>query len=231
MIQLRDVNKKYFMGQANISVSEHIDLQIKKGELAVIVGESGAGKSTLLNIISGLEKPDSGSVKICGQEINCLNEKELSLYRKEQVGFVFQFYNLIANLTVKENVELIARMNKKSFSVEKVLKLVGLTDRMDYFPNQLSGGEQQRASIARAIVKHPKILLCDEPTGALDYETSREILKLLQRLSVKTKMTIVMVTHNRSVIPMANRVFEVGTGKIVNQWENPNPSTVEKLSW
>lgn len=231
MIRLTSVEKTYSSGERKIKVSDDVSLTVNSGEFAIFVGESGAGKSTILNIISGLEKPDSGYVQINGNDVSRYNENELADYRRDQVGFVFQFYNLIPNLTVKENVELAARMKKNSHDTEEILEIVGLNHRLDSFPSQLSGGEQQRVSIARAIVKKPAILLCDEPTGALDHQTSKDVLGLLQELSVEKKMTVLMVTHNRSLIPMANRVFEVSDGKIKNEIENEQPKFVASLEW
>ncbi|MGL4694756.1 ABC transporter ATP-binding protein [Enterococcus larvae] len=231
MIRLASVEKVYSSGEKKFKVSNDISLTVEAGEFAIFVGESGAGKSTILNIISGLEKPDSGSVTINGVDVSRYNENQLADYRKDQVGFVFQFYNLIPNLTVKENVELTARMKGNSHDAKEILEMVGLGHRLNSFPSQLSGGEQQRVSIARAIVKKPDILLCDEPTGALDHQTSKDILSLLQQLSTKNQMTILMVTHNRGLIPMANRVFEVSDGKIQREIKNDRPRYVSSLEW
>ncbi|WP_086349329.1 ABC transporter ATP-binding protein [Candidatus Enterococcus clewellii] len=231
MIRLTSVEKIYSSGEGKVRVSDNVNLSVKPGEFAIFTGESGAGKSTILNIISGLERPDSGSVQINGKDVSKYTENELADYRKNQVGFVFQFYNLIPNLTVRENVELAARMKRDSENTEEVLASVGLSHRLDNFPSQLSGGEQQRVSIARAIVKKPDILLCDEPTGALDHQTSKDVLVLLQQLSLKNRMTVLMVTHNRGLTPMANRVFEVSDGKIKKEIENEQPTYVSSLEW
>jgi len=231
MITLTNVCKSYRSGNQRFQVSNNICLNISKGEFALLVGESGAGKSTILNIISGLEKPDSGAVTINGTNICTFNEKKLADFRKDNVGFVFQFYNLIPNLTVRENIELVSKMKRGSFKTEDVLEQTGLSGRINNFPSQLSGGEQQRVSIARAIVKKPKILLCDEPTGALDYKTSKGVLNLLQQLSIEHRMTVVMVTHNRSLLPMADQVFEISDGKIANKTTNKLPKSVNAIDW
>lgn len=231
MIRVVKMYKKYTSGKQTRIINNNITISVKKGEFALLIGESGAGKSTLLNIISGLEKPDRGRVIINSKPIETYNEKELADFRRENLGFVFQFYNLIPNLTVEENIELVAKMSKNSFEIRDVLKMVGLKDKASSFPNQLSGGEQQRVSIARAIVKKPKILLCDEPTGALDKKTGKEILRLLQDLSLKRQMTVVMVTHSRSFMPMANRVFEITDGKISRKLCNIQPKKVKMLKW
>nr|WP_321387507.1 ABC transporter ATP-binding protein [uncultured Enterococcus sp.] len=231
MIRLTSVEKSYSSGEKKIKVSNDVSLTVEEGEFALFVGESGAGKSTILNIISGLEKPDSGSVKIRGNDVSRYSENELADFRKEQVGFVFQFYNLIPNLTVKENVELAARMKENSHDTKQILKIVGLEHRLNSFPSQLSGGEQQRVSIARAIVKKPDILLCDEPTGALDQQTGKDVLALLQQLSVDNGMTVLMVTHNRGLIPMANRVFEISDGRVQKETKNEKPIVVSSLEW
>lgn len=231
MIKLNNVSKTYSSGGVPFMVSKNISLHVREGEFAILLGESGTGKSTLLNIISGLETVDSGEVIINRQDISSHSQDQLADFRKRNLGFVFQTYNLIPNLTVKENVELIAKMQKGSLAAEDILEQVGLSHRLSSFPNQLSGGEQQRVSIARALVKKPKILLCDEPTGALDNQTSHEILAMLQRLPSQNQTTVLMVTHNRSIIEMANLIVEVSDGEILKQTTIAKPTPVDCLNW
>lgn len=231
MIELKKVCKSYMSGGVPFMVSKNITLHIQRGEFAILLGESGTGKSTILNIISGLETVDQGQVIVNDVDISHYTQNQLADFRKENLGFVFQTYNLIPNLTVRENVELIAKMKKDSLDVEEVLEQVGLTHRLNSFPNQLSGGEQQRVSIARALVKKPKILLCDEPTGALDNQTSHEILTMLQNLPEQYDTTVLMVTHNRAIMEMANVIVEVSDGEIVRQTTISQPKQVNCLSW
>ncbi len=230
-IEFKKVNKQYRMGEVTINALNNTSFQIKKGELVVIVGPSGAGKTTTLNILGGMDTVTSGKVLVDKKEITSLKNKELTKYRREDIGFVFQFYNLVQNLTAKENVELATQICKDSLNVEDVLEKVGLKDRMKNFPAQLSGGEQQRVAIARAIAKNPKLLLCDEPTGALDYKTGKQILQLLQDTCRKEKMTVVIITHNTAITPMADKViyFKNGTAEKVELNDNPIP--IDEIEW
>ena len=230
-IEFKNVCKEYKMGEIIIKALNNTNFQIEKGELVVIVGPSGAGKTTALNILGGMDTATTGKVLVDGREVTNLKNKALIQYRREDIGFVFQFYNLVQNLTAKENVELATQICKDSLNPEEVLKKVGLKDRMDNFPSQLSGGEQQRVAIARAIAKNPKLLLCDEPTGALDYKTGKQILKLLQDTARKENMTVLIITHNGALAPMADKVihFKNGTAEKIEVNENPKP--VEEIEW
>lgn len=225
------VVKEYKMGEVKIRALDEASFEINEGELVIILGASGAGKTTALNILGGMDTATSGMVSVANKEITGLKEKELTKYRREDIGFVFQFYNLVQNLTALENVELANQICKDSLEPAKVLENVGLKDRMDNFPSQLSGGEQQRVAIARAIAKNPKLLLCDEPTGALDYNTGKQILKLLQDTCRKEKMTVVIITHNSALAPMADKVirFKNGQAKEAKIIEHPTP--VEDIEW
>ncbi|MGX7417600.1 ABC transporter ATP-binding protein [Carnobacterium gallinarum] len=231
MIRVIDSSKSYPMGDRLQMVNNKISFKIRKGELAMIIGPSGSGKSTVLNILGGLEVNDSGSVYVNKKNISKFSEKERSLYRKDVIGFVFQFYNLIANLTARENVELAANMAENPYTAEEVLKQVGLANRMDNFPAQLSGGEQQRVAIARALVKRPKILLCDEPTGALDFESGQGVLMLLQETAQKYGTTVVMVTHNGAIASMANRVIEIKDSRVKEIKVNKSPIQANLIEW
>ena len=230
-IEFKNVCKEYKMGEIIIKALNNTNFQIEKGELVVIVGPSGAGKTTALNILGGMDTATTGKVTVDGREVTKLKNKALIQYRREDIGFVFQFYNLVQNLTAKENVELATQICKDSLNPEEVLKKVGLKDRKDNFPSQLSGGEQQRVAIARAIAKNPKLLLCDEPTGALDYKTGKQILKLLQDTARKENMTVLIITHNGALAPMADKVihFKNGTAEKIEVNENPKP--VEEIEW
>lgn len=230
-IEFDKVSKIYRSGQVEIAALREASFEIEKGELCVIVGQSGAGKTTLLNILGGMDTLTSGSVRFEGKNVGSFSVRQLSEYRRREVGFVFQFYNLIGNLTALENVEMAARLEKGSLSPEQVLREVGLGDRMQNFPAQLSGGEQQRVSIARALVKNPGLLLCDEPTGALDYETGKTILSLLQRSCRERGTTVVIITHNQALCPMADRVIRVKNGKIKSCECNPSPTPIEQIEW
>ncbi len=230
-IELNEVSKKYKSGQSEILANDKISFDLDAGKLLIIVGASGAGKTTLLNIIGGMEQATSGDILIDGKNLSKLSEKELTEYRRNDVGFVFQFYNLIPNLTALENVELASEISENSLNAEEVLDEVGLSKRHDNFPSQLSGGEQQRVAIARALAKNPKILLCDEPTGALDYKTGKNILKLLQDTSRNLGATVIIITHNSLIKPMADAVIELRDGKIVENYDNANPVSVEDLEW
>lgn len=230
-VELRDVRKIYQMGEVKISAADGIDFCVGKGEFAVVVGASGAGKTTVLNILGGMDTATSGKVLVDGENITKLNQRELTAYRRDDIGFVFQFYNLIPNLTALENVELALQICKEPLDARQVLEEVGLGDRMDNFPAQLSGGEQQRISIARALAKNPKLLLCDEPTGALDYHTGKAILKLLQDTCRKQGMTVILITHNLAIAPMADRVIHMKNGKVEKVVENTDPVPVETIEW
>lgn len=230
-IELKNVVKEYKMGEVTIKAIDNIEFSINEGEFVVVVGPSGAGKTTVLNILGGMDTATSGNVFINGVDIAKYNEKELTRYRRDEIGFVFQFYNLVPNLTAIENVELALQICKEPLDARKVLEEVGLEDRMYNFPAQLSGGEQQRVSIARALAKNPELLLCDEPTGALDYNTGKSILKLLQDTSRKKKMTVIVITHNLAIAPMADRVIKIKNGKVDNIITNENPMPVENIEW
>ncbi len=230
-VDLKNVVKEYHMGEVSIKAVNGINFQIKEGEFVVIVGPSGAGKTTVLNILGGMDSATSGQVMVSGQDISKFNERQLTNYRRDDIGFVFQFYNLVQNLTAKENVELALQICKNPLDATTVLKEVGLEHRMDNFPSQLSGGEQQRVSIARALAKNPKLLLCDEPTGALDYNTGKQILKLLQDTCRERKMTVIVITHNLAIAPMADRVIQIKNGTVSNITENVEPMSVEYIEW
>lgn len=230
-IELKKVSKFYKNGETKIAANDKISFSIDKGEFCVIVGASGAGKSTTLNLIGGMDFADEGEIIIDGKDIASLDEKELTLYRRNDVGFIFQNYNLIENLTAIENVELANEIVEDPKDPMEILDLVGLTNRKDNFPSQLSGGEQQRVSIARAIAKNPKLLLCDEPTGALDYNTGKKILKLLYDTSRITNTTVIVITHNRAITKMADSVIEIADGKVERQYKNENPVGIEDISW
>ena len=230
-VTLKDVYKRYQMGEVTITASDGVSFEINKGEFAVVVGSSGAGKTTILNILGGMDSCDEGTSLVDGKDIAKYNDKQLTEYRRFDIGFVFQFYNLVPNLTAKENVELATQISKDSLDPAEVLKEVGLGDRLDNFPAQLSGGEQQRVSIARALAKRPKLLLCDEPTGALDYNTGKTILKLLQDTCRNNNMTVVLITHNQAITPMADRVIKMKNSKVQSITVNPNPTPVEEIEW
>lgn len=230
-IEFKNVCKEYKMGEITIKALDNTNFQIEKGELVVIVGPSGAGKTTTLNILGGMDSATSGKVIVDEKEITKLKGKQLIKYRREDIGFVFQFYNLVQNLTAKENVELATQICKDSLDTEEVLEKVGLSNRMNNFPSQLSGGEQQRVAIARAIAKNPKLLLCDEPTGALDYKTGKQILKLLQDTAKKEKMTVLIITHNGALAPMADKVIHFKNGTAEKIEINNNPISIEEIEW
>ena len=230
-IEFRNVKKEYKMGEVTIKALDNTNFTIEKGELVVIVGPSGAGKTTCLNILGGMDTPTSGNVIVDGKNVSTLKKKELVKYRREDIGFVFQFYNLVQNLTAIENVELATQICKDSLNPETIMKKVGLKDRVRNFPSQLSGGEQQRVAIARAIAKNPKLLLCDEPTGALDYKTGKQILELLQNTCRKENMTVIIITHNSAIAPMADKVIHFKNGKAENIIINENPTPIEEIEW
>lgn len=230
-IEFEDVVKKYKMGEMEITALDRTSFSIEKGELVVIVGASGAGKTTALNILGGMDSATSGKVIVDKKDITKLKGKELIKYRREDIGFVFQFYNLVQNLTAIENVELATQICKDSLNPKEVMAKVGLKDRVNNFPSQLSGGEQQRVAIARAIAKNPKLLLCDEPTGALDYNTGKQILKLLQDTSRKENMTVVIITHNQAIAPMADKIIKFKNGRAIDIIQNDNIIPVENIEW
>lgn len=230
-VEFQEVYKRYHVGDVDITASDGVSFEIKKGEFAVIVGASGAGKTTVLNLLGGMDFCDEGHIFVDGQDIAGYNQRQLTSYRRFDIGFVFQFYNLVQNLTAKENVELATQICRDALDVEETLREVGLGERMDNFPSQLSGGEQQRVSIARALAKNPKLLLCDEPTGALDYNTGKTILKLLQDTCRKNGMTVVVVTHNMAIAPMADRVIRMKNSKVREIILNEHPVDIEEIEW
>ncbi len=230
-VEFQNVFKKYKMGEIEIAAVNDVSFAIDEGEFAVVVGQSGAGKTTILNILGGIDNCSEGRIYVGGREISRLRGKNLASYRRYDIGFVFQFYNLIPNLTAKENVELATQICKDSIDAVTVLEDVGLGHRINNFPAQLSGGEQQRVSIARALAKKPKLLLCDEPTGALDFNTGKNILKLLQSKCREDGMTVVLITHNSAITPMANRVIRMRSGQVVSNTINKNPIDVEDIEW
>ena len=230
-VELENVGKTYHMGEVEIHALHDTTFQVEKGELVVIVGPSGAGKTTLLNILGGMDTLSTGRVMLDGREISALSKKELTDYRRHDVGFVFQFYNLIGNLTALENVELANQICKNPLDAEEILREVGLEERKKNFPSQLSGGEQQRVAIARALAKNPKLLLCDEPTGALDYQTGKAILQLLQDTGRKTGMTVIIITHNGALTAMADRVIRVKNGTVASVTRNEHPQNISEIEW
>ncbi len=230
-IELQNVKKIYKMGEIEIAAANGINFSVKKGEFAVVVGASGAGKTTVLNILGGMDTATSGKVYVDGENIVKYKPKRLIGYRRDDIGFVFQFYNLVPNLTALENVELALQICREPRDAEEVLREVGLGERLNNFPAQLSGGEQQRVSIARALAKNPKLLLCDEPTGALDYNTGKAILTLLQDTCRKQGMTVILITHNSAIAPMADRVIHIKSGKVSQIVENDNPISIEEIEW
>ena len=230
-VEFQNVSKTYHMGEVEIHALRDATFEVEQGELVVIVGPSGAGKTTLLNILGGMDTLTEGKVFLDGKEVSALNKKELTRYRRDDVGFVFQFYNLVGNLTALENVELANQICKNPLDAETVLKEVGLEERIKNFPSQLSGGEQQRVAIARALAKTPKLLLCDEPTGALDYQTGKTILKLLQDTGRKSGMTVIIITHNAALTDMADRVIQVRNGTVSSVATNPHPMDISEIEW
>jgi putative ABC transport system ATP-binding protein len=230
-IKLDKVRKTYQMGEVSIHALDGIDFEIAEGEFVIIVGPSGAGKTTVLNILGGMDTSSEGAVYVAGNDIADYNEKQLTKYRRDEIGFVFQFYNLVQNLTAKENVELASQICKEPLDAGQVLREVGLEERINNFPAQLSGGEQQRVAIARALAKNPKLLLCDEPTGALDYMTGKSILKLLQDTCKERNMTVIVITHNSALTPMADRVIRIKNGKATQVTLNEHPVSVDTIEW
>ncbi|WP_238886856.1 ABC transporter ATP-binding protein [Clostridium sp. YIM B02551] len=230
-IEVINEHKRYKIGENIVVANNGIDFSIEKGEFVIILGPSGAGKSTVLNILGGMDTCDEGSIIIDDTDIAKFNRKQLTKYRRHDVGFVFQFYNLVQNLTAKENVELAVQISKNALDVDETLELVGLGHRKDNFPAQLSGGEQQRVSIARAMAKNPKMLLCDEPTGALDYKTGKQILKTLQDTCKNTGTTVIVITHNTAIAPIANRVIRINDAKVRSVEINENPVPIDDIEW
>lgn len=230
-IEFQNVGKYYHMGDSTVAAADGVTFSVEKGSFTVIVGASGAGKTTVLNLLGGMDSCDNGHIYLDGTEISGMESRRLTDYRRFDVGFVFQFYNLIQNLTALENVELATELCKAPLSAKDVLKRVGLEDRINNFPAQLSGGEMQRVAIARAIAKNPKILLCDEPTGALDYKTGKSVLKLLQDMSREMNMTVIVITHNQAITPMADRVIRMNSGKVTAVENNEAPVPVEEIEW
>lgn len=230
-LKVENLSKNYIMGEVTVKALENVSFGVEKGEFVVILGPSGSGKSTLLNIIGGMDTPSAGSVFFNNELITNMTDKELTYYRRNKIGFVFQFYNLMATLTAKENVELAAELCENSMDIGEVMAAVGLGDRADHFPSQMSGGEQQRVAIARAVAKNPQILLCDEPTGALDFETGIQILKVLKDVNKKYKNTVVVITHNSSIAQMADKVIKMRSGKITEITINESPIPAERIEW
>ncbi|HJC42501.1 MAG TPA: ABC transporter ATP-binding protein [Candidatus Mediterraneibacter gallistercoris] len=230
-VKLQDITKIYKMGEVEIRAADRISFSIAKGEFVVIVGPSGAGKTTVLNILGGMDTATEGTLIVDGEDITSYNAKKLTGYRRDDIGFVFQFYNLVPNLTALENVELALQICKDPLDAKEVLEEVGLGDRLDNFPAQLSGGEQQRVSIARALAKNPKLLLCDEPTGALDYNTGKSILKLLQNMCRERGMTVIVITHNQALAPMADRLIHIKNGQVSKMELNEDPMSIDEIEW
>ena len=230
-IVFENVKKIYKVGDVEINASNGVDFKIEKGEFVVIVGPSGAGKTTILNLLGGMDKATSGKIIVDGKDVAAYDEKQLTQYRRDDIGFVFQFYNLVQNLTALENVELATQISKNPLDVKMVLKRVGLEDRTNNFPAQLSGGEQQRVAIARAIAKNPKLFLCDEPTGALDYKTGKAILGLLREMCDKYTMTVIVITHNSALAPMADRIIHLKNGQVASMSLNENPKPIAEIEW
>lgn len=230
-IKFEDVKKSYGSGNAQINALAGVDFEINKGEFCILLGSSGAGKTTLLNMLGGMDTVTSGRIEFDGREVSAFGKRELIEYRRHDVGFVFQFYNLIPNLTALENVEIAAQLCKEPIPAEEALAMVGLTERADNFPAQLSGGEQQRVAIARALAKNPRLLLCDEPTGALDYVTGKAVLKLLYDLSKERGTTVIIITHNQAIAPMADRIIKIKSGKIRSNEINENVTPIDEIEW
>lgn len=231
IVVVKDVTKEYIMGEVTVKASDKMSFEIYRGEFVVVLGPSGSGKSTVLNMIGGMDKPTSGEVLVEGQNITNYSDNELTMYRRKKIGFVFQFYNLMSNLTALENVELVKSLSDNPLNSDEIMKEVGLSERKSNFPAQLSGGEQQRVAIARALVKNPLLLLCDEPTGALDYKTGKLILRVLYDINKNTNKTIVVITHNAAIAAMADRVIRVRSGAVESITVNENPESPERIEW
>jgi putative ABC transport system ATP-binding protein len=230
-VQFKDVDKHYLMGEVTITAADGVTFGIEEGEFAVVIGPSGAGKTTVLNILGGMDNCDKGEVIVGGKTVSALSTRDLVYYRRYDIGFVFQFYNLVNNLTALENVELATQIGRNPMDPKKALEIVGLKDRMYNFPSQLSGGEQQRVAIARALAKQPKLLLCDEPTGALDSTTGKSILRLLQEQCTRGGMTVVLITHNQAITPIANRIIKMRSGKVSETTICSAPASVDTIEW
>lgn len=230
-IELENVVKRYRMGEMTINAVSGVSFTVEQGEFAIVAGASGAGKTTVLNLLGGMDKADEGRISVDSSTISTYTDRQLIEYRRYDIGFVFQFYNLVQNLTARENVELATQISRQALDVDEVIAQVGLSDRKNNFPSQLSGGEQQRVAIARALAKKPKLLLCDEPTGALDYQTGKSILKLLQDTSRLNKMTVVVITHNSALTAMADRIIRMKSGQVLDQVINRQPLPVERIEW
>ena len=230
-IEFKEVRKTYHVGEVDIHALAGVDFSIEKGQFVIVAGASGAGKSTILNILGGMDTASEGIVSVDGVRVDQMSERQLTDYRRFDIGFVFQFYNLVQNLTALENVELATEICRDPLDPREVLRQVGLGERMNNFPSQLSGGEQQRVAIARALAKNPKLLLCDEPTGALDYVTGKQILKLLQDMSKQFGMTVVVITHNLAICPMGDKVFRIKSGKVVREEINERPADISEIEW
>ncbi len=231
VLRVENLSKYYTMGEVTVKALEDASFEVLKGEFIVILGPSGSGKSTLLNIMGGMDTPSSGKVYFNEELLTAMSDKGLTMYRRNKIGFVFQFYNLMASLTARENVELATEICEESIDIEEVIESVGLKDRIDHFPSQMSGGEQQRVAIARAVAKNPQILLCDEPTGALDFETGISILKVLKEVNIKYKNTVIVITHNSPIAQMADKVIKMRSGKIIEVMENKSPMEPERIEW
>ncbi len=231
LLNVKDLTKEYQMGDVKVNALQDVSFEINHGEFVVILGPSGSGKSTLLNIMGGMDQPTKGKFFLKEEEVTRFNDKQLTFYRRDKVGFVFQFYNLMANLTAKENVELATEISKNPLEIDEVMKNVGLLDRKDHFPSQMSGGEQQRVAIARAVAKNPLLLLCDEPTGALDFKTGISILSLLSKINREFKKTVIIITHNSPIARMANRIIKLRSGRIIENIINTNVIEPERIEW
>lgn len=231
VLKAENLSKTYQMGEIEVKALQDTSFEIEQGEFVVILGPSGSGKSTMLNILGGMDVPTSGRVLLYDEEITCYNERQLTEYRRNKVGFIFQFYNIMANLTAEENVELATEISPNPLPVEEILEAVGLWERRDHFPSQMSGGEQQRVSIARAVAKNPEILLCDEPTGALDFNTGISILSLLRKVNREMGKTVIVITHNSDIAFMADRVIKMRSGQIIDNYRNESPMAVEDIKW
>lgn len=230
-VKVADLKKTYTMGEVDVHAVDGVDFEIYDGEFVVILGPSGSGKSTLLNIVGGMDSPSEGNVWFYDEDLSVYNDKKLTQYRRSEVGFVFQFYNLMSNLTARENIELATEICEDALNIDDILEDVNLGDRKDHFPSQMSGGEQQRVAIARAVAKNPKVLLCDEPTGALDFKTGISILALLSKINKDYKKTVIVITHNASIANMADRVLRMRSGKVVDNFTNDQPMNPERIEW
>lgn len=230
-LSVKGLKKSYGEGESRIDVLNGIDIEVKKGEFVCLLGPSGCGKSTLLNIIGGIDRPDGGSISLNGQDMSQMNDKELTMYRRENLGYIFQMYNLIPDLTIRENIEVGAYLSREPLDIEEIIKDIGLENHQDKLPKQVSGGQQQRTSIGRAVIKKPELLLCDEPTGALDYNTGKEILKLIEFVNQKYNTTVIMVTHNDAIKNMSDKTLTLKDGKVTGIFENDNKVAAEDLDW